>query len=90
MAYVVSVLVACQNTDIDEPYSPQSQDEVAFLSKYTKNFESKFGPVNASHDWGFGLQPVAGTEAETRVAVVNSNEWVTRYHFDVPQYKQEG
>ena len=84
MAYVVSVLVSCQNTDIVEPYSTQSQDDVAFLSNYTKNFESKFGPVNASHDWGFGLQPVAGTEAETRVAVVNSNEWVTRYHFDVP------
>ena len=84
MAYVVSVLVACQNVDNVEPYSPQSQDEVAFLSKYTKNFESKFGPVNASHDWGFGLQPIAGGESLTRASYVNSNEWVTKYHFDVP------
>ena len=84
MAYVVSVLVACQNVDNVEPYSPQSQDEVAFLSKYTKNFESKFGPVNASHDWGFGLQPLAGGESATRASYVNSNEWVTKYHFDVP------
>lgn len=82
--FMMTVFVSCQDSSRESGNLPYSQDELEFLMRYTQKFESKFGEVNTSHKWGFGLQPIAGAEKGSRVAVVNSNEWVSVYHFDVP------
>lgn len=83
VALPLSVLLAsCQD------YEPFSKEEVAqsvVNHEYVKNFEDRYGLIDPNHSWGLG--PIEGGEADvTRGTNVNSNEWDSRFHLDIPGY----
>lgn len=51
------------------------------LREYTRNFENRYGQIDDNHNWGM-VFPVS--DGITRATVDNRNEWVTRYHLEVP------
>lgn len=54
----------------------------AALKEYTQNFVKIFGEMDPNHDWGMNMP---GIQSDlTRATVDNRNEWVNRYHLEVP------
>lgn len=55
----------------------------ATINEYTKNFEARYGKIDPSHDWGFGVIKTSNI-GSTRIQVANKNEWEDIYHMQVP------
>ena len=77
----VAVLASCQD------YTP---DEQAIVKKktvedYVKAFNAEFPNIDPEQNWGFGPMPICGEDVDiTRGMNTNSNEWVDKYHYEVP------
>lgn len=85
-ALPLAALTACQDYD---PLGEEGQQKLEAkkalektIAEYTQNFEERYGKIDPNHDWGMMMQ--VNSECETRATVDNRNEWVTKYHLNVP------
>lgn len=86
LALPLAALTACQDYD---PLGEEGQQKLEAkkalektIAEYTQNFEERYGKIDPNHDWGMMMQ--VNSECETRATVDNRNEWVTKYHLNVP------
>lgn len=80
-AIAIGSLASCQDY---EPFDEETVREATIKKKYAEEFVKAFGEIDPEHNWGFDGQPVAWSNNVTRGINVNSNEWVTKYHLNVP------
>lgn len=82
---------ACQDYDpLGEEGLQHLQNQKALeaaINEYTKNFEARYGKIDPNHDWGMML--TVNPDAGTRATVDNRNEWVVRYHLNVPGWPDD-
>lgn len=83
-AIAIGSMASCQDYDpLDENTLQKltaQQEFQATLDEYTKNFETRYGGIDINNDWGFSVP----TPGKTRGEVINKNEWISRYHLQVP------
>ena len=76
-----AVLVSCKD------YSPNEEAilEKAASYNYEKAFHSAFPEIDPQQNWGFDPMPICGDDIDiTRGSNTNSNEWESRFHYEVP------
>lgn len=85
-AIATGSFISCQDYNpFDESTLQHLNAQKAFeatLNEYTKNFEDRYGKIDPNHDWGMFMPGIK--ENATRSTVDNRNEWVTKYHLEVP------
>ena len=64
-----------------------TDDELATIQEYAKNFKEHFGGIDPNHTWGFG-EKGSEDEMSTRTINVNRNDWVLRT--ENPWYLDDG
>lgn len=91
------IVSSCADYDpITEETRQLVESKIAYknvLNEYTQNFEARYGKIDPNHDWGMMMPGIK--EVATRATVDNRNEWVTKYHLNVPgwpdtYYKKDG
>ncbi len=79
-AILAGSFVSCQDDDMG--FTKEEIHDAAVMREYVKNFEARYGKIDPNHDWGLGMI----SNAETRAADVNLNQWYGKYNFAVPGY----
>lgn len=84
-ALAAGSMASCQDYDPFDDNTLQAitaeQKFQATLKEYTDNFEKRYGKIDPNHDWGMNMPGISGS---TRATVDNRNEWVSKYHLNVP------
>ena len=75
---VAGLLVACNDYDpgLSDTVMDNTDEELATLTAYTRNFVNRYGSISKEQTWGFGEL----AELKTRYSSPNDNQW----HCDRP------
>lgn len=70
---VAGLLVACNDYDpgLADTVMDNTDEELATMTAYTRNFVNRYGTINEEQTWGFGEL----AELKTRYSSSNANQW---------------
>lgn len=70
---VAGLLVACNDYDpgLADTVMDNTDEELATMTAYTRNFVNRYGTINEEQTWGFGEL----ADLKTRASLPNANQW---------------
>lgn len=70
---VAGLLVACNDYDpgLADTVMDNTDEELATMTAYTRNFVNRYGTINEDQTWGFGEL----ADLKTRASLPNANQW---------------